>query len=172
MPSERSIRIRRPLIQFGGAIQEEQTGLLIQFEIDIPLRPELIASILRWQPGSTENRQQPERQPGQQATASSDGSKTHRKTFSDSRCKYPVWNLIRDTGGAIRHTSRTISHPASRISNPVYGTFGDLNSPGNSSLCTPFHKYRDVFGVRKLACALCRRSLLRRRNAREASVAL
>ena len=39
-------------------------------------------------------------------------------------------------------------------------------------LSTPFHKYGNVFGVRKLACALVRYSLLRRGNAREASFAL
>jgi hypothetical protein len=39
-------------------------------------------------------------------------------------------------------------------------------------LSTPFHKYSYVFGVRKLACALIRSSLLRRGNALEASFAL
>src|SRR6187399_770825 len=41
MRSKRPVSIRRAIIQFGGAIQEEQPRLLIQFEKYIQLRPEL-----------------------------------------------------------------------------------------------------------------------------------
>ena len=52
---------------------------------------------------------------------------------------------------------------------------GASKAESGSKLSTPFHKYGDIFGVRKLAklaCVSVRRSLLRPGNAREASFAL
>jgi hypothetical protein len=60
MPSEGAIRIGLPVVQFGGAVQEEKPGLVVQLEEYVQLRPEFVACILCPENGRTQHRQQAE----------------------------------------------------------------------------------------------------------------